>query len=302
VIWPFKKKERVDVDELVKWAEDLGLMPGGFKSVHLVLAGGGVRLFALMLAVYVLHLAGYIFLSFTGTSAGAIVSAVLARHYAASDSKEDRGKAIIKSMKIALSMDIPKFLDPQWTFWRLAYKLVGIIKGKKLLRKFKKELPDTFADLRSPCTLATFRVDLVDPRTWMLDSGPLPLAVRASMAIPYVFSPVVYNGMQLVDGGWQMNLPIPRGGENVVALTFSTGDNDDVEEVKNNIELGFKLIEGAIAEGMRRAADSAPLAKIIDLDTSLTTLDFFADAEKKKRGMIEAGDSVAQWLKKEGAA
>jgi NTE family protein len=283
------------------WAEGLGLMPGKFKKVHLVLAGGGVRLFALMLAVYVLHLAGYIFVEITGVSAGGIVGSVLATHYSPDDSKEDRGRAIIKAMTIALAIDIPKLLDPQWTFWRLAYKLVGIIKGKKMLRKFKKELPSTFSDLRTPLTLSTFRVDLVDPRTWMLDKGPLPLAVRASMAIPYVFSPVVYDGMQLVDGGWQMNLPIPRGGENVVALTFSTGDNDSVEKVNNNLEMGFKLIEGAIAEGMRRAVDSAPLAKIIDLDTSLTTLDFFADAEKKKKGMIEAGDSVAQWLRKESA-
>lgn len=291
------KKDTVNVEALVKWAGEQKIPVIGQRRVHLVLAGGGVRLFALLFAAFILHLAGFIFTRITGTSAGAVSGSILAAKYSANASREDRGKAIIEAMIVALEVDIPRLLDPTWFFWRIAFKLVGLIKGKKILKKFRKELPATFDELKTPFAAAAFQVNIGDPRTVMLEDGDLPLAVRASMCIPYVFSPVRRDSMLLLDGGWQMNLPLPRGGENVVALTFSTGEDERVEEVENNLELGFKLVEGAIAEGMRRAVDSAPMAKVIDLETRLTTLDFFASSKKKTEGMIDSAESVLAWLK-----
>ena len=41
-----------------------------------------------------------------------------------------------------------------------------------------------------------------------MDKGILPLAMRASMAIPGVFAPVTIDSMVLVDGGISNNFPV----------------------------------------------------------------------------------------------
>ena len=50
--------------------------------------------------------------------------------------------------------------------------------------------------------------NLVDGKEVVQDRGVLPLAMRASMAIPGAFAPVRKNGMVLVDGGISNNFPV----------------------------------------------------------------------------------------------
>lgn len=267
------------------------------KDVHLVLSGSGLKLFVFLLAIYVLHLLGYRFTKVTGTSGGAIVAAALAMLYDPDASRHDRGRAIRKAVRLALRFDIPKLLDPSWFFWRLAYKLVGLIKGRKILKTLRQELPATFEELKMPCEIVVFQVNMVDPRTRILTSGDLPLAVRASMSIPYVFSPVERDSMLLVDGGWQMNLALPEGGQGVLGMCFGKGDNETIIKVPDNIALGFKLLDGAMDEGMRRAIEDAPQAELIVLDTKLAGLNFFMTDDDKIQGLRDGADSVIEWSK-----
>ena len=41
-----------------------------------------------------------------------------------------------------------------------------------------------------------------------LDHGDLAQAIRASVAIPFVFEPITIDGRQLVDGGLSENVPV----------------------------------------------------------------------------------------------
>jgi hypothetical protein len=267
------------------------------KDIHLVLSGSGLKLFVFLLAIYLLHLLGYRFTKVTGTSGGAIVAAGLAANYDPETSREERGRAVRKTVRMALKFDIPQLLDPTWFFWRIAFKLVGLIKGRKILKTLRKELPASFDDLLMPCEIAVFQVNMVDPRTRLLTTGDLPAAVRASMSIPYVFSPVQRGKMLLVDGGWQMNLALPEGGAGVLGMSFGTGDNEAPEKVPNNIALGFKLLDGAMDEGMRRAVERAPQAELVTLDTDLDGLNFFMTNDDKIQGLRDGADSVVRWSK-----
>jgi NTE family protein len=290
----FFNKHVIDLDALFAEYEKRVNFGGGEKDTHLVVAGSGARLFAYLLAVYVLHLLGYRFTKVTGTSGGAILASIIAALYDPASPRAERGRSLRKAIRIVMSIDVPSLLDPQWRISRIAFGRSGMIKGNKLLRRFKKELPSRFEDLKMPCEIVVFQTNMVDPATRILDSGNLPSAVRASMAIPFVFSPVRRGKMLLVDGGWQMNLAIPDGGKNVVALTFSTGSNFQIEEVQNNMELGFKLIDGAIAEGVRRAVEDAPDAKLFTLSTQLKSLNFFMTEEEKERGLRDGAESVME--------
>ena len=289
----FKKKHVINLDAMFEEYENR-VKYGDEKKAHLVISGSGAKLVAFLMSLYVLHLLGYIFTRVTGTSGGAILAGAIATFYDPSSSREERGRSLRKVIRLTVGIDIPSMLDPQWRISRIAFGKSGMIKGNKLLKKFKKELAPKFESLKMPCEIVTFQTNLVDPRTRVLTSGNLPEAIRASMSIPFLFSPVRRGKMLLVDGGFQMNLPIPDGGQDVVALTFSTGDNDAIEEAENNIEQGFKLIDGAIAEGMRRAAEDAPDAKIFKLSTEIGSLSFFMSEEEKERGLRDGAESVME--------
>ncbi|MCX6121115.1 MAG: BamA/TamA family outer membrane protein [Ignavibacteriales bacterium] len=67
--------------------------------------------------------------------------------------------------------------------------------------------PDpSFNDLRIPFRAVT--TDLVTGKRIVLDSGDMTEALRASMAIPLLFSSMPRDSMQLLDGGLVDNLPV----------------------------------------------------------------------------------------------
>lgn len=292
-------EKAIDYDSLFSTYEDEIPVPASERDVHLVLSGSGVKLFVFVLAVYVLHLLGHRFVKVTGTSGGALVAAKLASVYDPMASRYDRALALRSVVKTAMSINIPDLLDPQWLFWRVATKLSGAIKGRLILKRLRAELPATFSELKMPCEIVAFQVNAVDPRTRIITDGDLPLAVRASMSIPLLFTPVTYGDMLLVDGGWQMNLALPDGGNDVIGLTFATGRDHSLVDIDNNIALGFKLIDGAIDEGMRRAIEQAPHADVIELSTSIGGLDFFVSDDEKLQGMMDGATSVLNWAKSE---
>lgn len=62
-----------------------------------------------------------------------------------------------------------------------------------------------FTDLKTPLLINA--VDLVKGEEVILESGPVAKAIRASCAIPGIFTPVRMNDMLLADGGVLNNIP-----------------------------------------------------------------------------------------------
>jgi NTE family protein len=81
-----------------------------------------------------------------------------------------------------------------------------------------------FDDLRIPYRAVA--ADLDTGEMVVLDGGELALAMRASMSIPAVFSPVRIDGRLLVDGGIARNLPVDvaqeMGAEVIIAVDVGT--------------------------------------------------------------------------------
>ena len=105
----------------------------------------------------------------------------------------------------------------------------GLVQGQKisnLLTALTLHVADIddFDDLGIP-----FRAVAADIRTGekvVLDSGSLATAIRASMSIPAILSPVAWGDMMLVDGGIASNLPIETvramGADIIIAVDIST--------------------------------------------------------------------------------
>ena len=59
-----------------------------------------------------------------------------------------------------------------------------------------------------PIPFRAIATDMVAGEMVVLDRGDISVAMRASMAVPGAFSPVVVNGRVLSDGGMMRNLPV----------------------------------------------------------------------------------------------
>jgi NTE family protein len=203
------------------------------QRVDAVFEGGGVKGIALVGATAVVEATGYRFANLAGTSAGAIVAALLGAGYTATELRS-----------ILMDLDFTTLTDPATLLSRipLVGSYLGIItdlgmyKGDTFLALMREWLAakgvKTFGDLIMPGETETryrFKVHVVASdisRGNMLilpDDAPaygieperleVALAVRMSMSIPYFFTPVrVTNTLgqrcYIVDGGLLSNFPI----------------------------------------------------------------------------------------------
>ncbi|MGJ8663529.1 MAG: patatin-like phospholipase family protein [Marinicella sp.] len=105
----------------------------------------------------------------------------------------------------------------------------GIVVGQKidfLLRSLTLDVSDLndFGSLETP--FKAVATDIVTGDAVVLESGDLALALRASMSIPAIFTPIEINGQYLVDGGVANNLPIDvvrsMGADIIIAVDISS--------------------------------------------------------------------------------
>ncbi|MBL8492520.1 MAG: patatin-like phospholipase family protein [Rhodocyclaceae bacterium] len=83
----------------------------------------------------------------------------------------------------------------------------GLIKGDKLVAFFERHFVDKeFSALSRP--FACVATDLENGREVWLRSGSVAAAVRASIALPGLFKPVLADGRLLVDGGLVNPVPV----------------------------------------------------------------------------------------------
>lgn len=163
------------------------------KNVALVLGSGGARGLAHIGVIEELTRRGYNITSISGSSMGALVGGLLA-----TNKLDDYKNWILKLDKI----DILTLID-----FTISSK--GIVKGQKVFEKMQElnMIPDVkIEDLPIPFTAVA--VDIINNKLVIFNEGNLHQAIRASISIPSVFTPMPYHGTLLVDGGVLSPLPL----------------------------------------------------------------------------------------------
>lgn len=210
------------------------------KKVAVVLSGGGAKGVAHIGVLKVLEKAGIPVDIITGTSMGSIVGGLYAIGYNAHslDSlvrNQDWTYVITdrENLKNQSLSDREKqntyFISTNTTVVRRNKNAGGLITGKNISELFNKlcvgytDSLDFSRDL--PIPFACVATDIINYEEYDFHSGRLPQAMRASMAIPAVFSPVRLDDKVLVDGGLRNNYPVDiareMGADIVIGVSVS---------------------------------------------------------------------------------
>ena len=163
------------------------------RDVALVLSSGGAKGFAHVGVIRALERNGFKIHSVAGASMGSLVGGL----YATGE--------LNRFVKFAEELDLKEMLK----YFDINLGPGGMIKGEKVITRLKEMIPDRdISDLKIPyCAIAT-DIELGEEKVF--ENGKLYDAIRASIAIPTVFTPHVVDDHHYVDGGVLNPIPVNR--------------------------------------------------------------------------------------------
>jgi len=161
------------------------------KTVSLVLGSGGARGLAHIGVIHWLEENDYEIRSIVGCSIGAVIGGI----YAAG--KLDVYEQWVRSIT---KVDIVTLLDLSW-------EKSGLVRGDKLINTLIKLVGEQLIE-DLPFAYTAVATDIKGQKEIWIKSGSLFDAMRASFAIPLLFTPFKNKGVDLVDGGVLNPVPI----------------------------------------------------------------------------------------------
>jgi NTE family protein len=191
------------------------------KKIALVVGSGAVKCAAALGLWKVLHREGIPLSMVVGCSGGSLYTSVMALGFDRGQCEEmtrrmwTRDVTAERDLRSLASVFLPKLFGFGTGF--------GLVKDRRLNTALRQTYGDrTFADAKIPLYVAA--TDLVTGDKVVLSDGPVFDAIRASIAIPYVWPAWKIGDRRLVDGCVSNPLPvdvaIKEGADIILAMGF----------------------------------------------------------------------------------
>ncbi|MXN91523.1 hypothetical protein GR160_09810 [Flavobacterium sp. Sd200] len=225
-------------------------------KIGLTLSGGGAKGIAHLGLLKAIDSVGLQVDYVTGTSVGSIVGGLYAAGYTGNEiaeiSKTLKWNDLLSnaaprsSYSLKEKEDYGHYIELPLNRGKIALKR-GIIDSNELWLKLSEiffpyyEITDFSKYHRGFQCIAT---DLGTGKIVVLKKGDIVSAIRASMAIPSVFTPVEIDGKVLVDGGVARNFPVSnvkQMGANIVIGSDVSGRLAGIDEVKSPLDIIGRL-------------------------------------------------------------
>lgn len=282
------------------------LAAGGERpKVGLVLSGGGAKGLAHIGVLKVLEEAGIRPDYITGTSMGSIIGGLYAIGYSAAELDSivtSLNWSLLLSDRIPLSNVIP---EEKLDYHRFHVELdikkdglvapVGLIGGQsisELLSRLSAHVAgiESFDDY--PIPFRSVAADLLTGEQVVFDSGSFSTALRASMSIPSVFSPVELDTLYLIDGGVLNNFPVDicldMGADIIIGVNVGNADRVPMSELGSIISV---LSASAMIGNSANNRSQLPLVDVlISPDLSLYNVASFFNGPQ----IIQKGEEAAR--------
>jgi NTE family protein len=225
------------------------------KSVSLVLGSGGARGLAHIGVIQWLEEKGFEIESISGSSMGALVGGIHAI------GELDAYTNWVKALR---QIDVLRLLD-------FSFQSSGLIKGDRVISALKGLTGDRNIE-ELPISFTAVATNINDQKEVWLNHGSLFDAIRASIAIPTIFTPVRYRGKILVDGGLINPIPIAPTLKDKTDLTVAvdlsagpdprcTGRREEVhtgEEERNSYRQRILQFVDGLQQRLSRSGEEDP--------------------------------------------
>lgn len=208
-------------------------------SVSLVIGSGSVKCAASLGLINVLNREGIGIDRVVGCSAGCIYAAVVAAGHSTAEAAEMTKRlwthevTAKKDWRALLSILMPGTFGFDARF--------GLRQDKLVMKRLNEAFGDKrIEDMKIPLFIAA--TDFADGRQVVLSKGRVVDAIRASIAVPFLFSPHPVDGRLLLDGYMSDPLPvgvaIREGAHVIVAMGF---ESPNQERVNNGGRFAFQV-------------------------------------------------------------
>ena len=236
------------------------------KRIGLALGGGGARGICHIAFLKVLDELGIRPTAIAGTSIGAIIGCCYAAGLSGLAMEQELATIGMRDL-YKMAMDFSLFSQS------------AILKGKGVEEYLLGKIPcRTFEELAIP--LKVVATDFWKRREVVFESGELISAIRASMAMPAVFEPVLREDTVLIDGSAVNPLPydlIQSECDFTIAIDVSGEKSFSVDDpIPNMVEsilCAYQIMQTAIVEAKRRV--SPPDIYVKPGLTDIRVLDFY---------------------------
>ena len=226
--------------------------------IGLALSGGGAKGLAHIGILKALDSAGIKVDYITGTSMGSIIGSLYAIGYSAYDIERMARKIdwdVLLSNQSSLRGIV---MEEKEEYGKYAVELPwvnngfrlpsGVLEGEELWLKFAELFYPVYniKDFgRFNIPFKCISADVATGEAVVLDSGEIVTAIRASMAIPSLFTAIENNGKRLIDGGVVRNFPVndvkAMGADFVIGSRVATGLLPK-ERVNNALQILMQIV------------------------------------------------------------
>ncbi len=172
----------------------------------------------------------------------------------------------------------------------------GVIEGQNILN-FLNGLTSDFFYLQDfskfKIPFKCFATDLVSGASVELSEGSLPLALRTTMSIPTIFSPVEIDNMLLADGGLVKNFPVDEvkamGADFIIGANCSSmGMNR--EEMTSMFKIFERMINISAADNYEEQKKLCDI--LMDFSESLKYLNLGSSDFSKVSEILDIGEKI----------
>ncbi len=285
--------------------------------VGLVLGGGGARGAAHIGVLEVLDKLRVPVDCVAGTSMGALVAGV----YAGGMSPTAMREALAKADWDDLFQDAPSYAQRSFRYKAIDKRFLpasetgigpdglkyqtGVVTGQKIKLFFNELVGDYHGEREIaalPLPLSIIATDIVHGQRVVFREGSLSAAMRASMSVPGLMSPVEINGNKLVDGGLVDNVPIGEARSRCqadVVIAVNVGSPLlKADEISGLLSISVQMVNILTEQNVVRSLATLKPSDILiqpDLE-GVTAGDFKRTSETADRG-VAATEALADRLR-----
>ncbi|HON19003.1 MAG TPA: patatin-like phospholipase family protein [Salinivirgaceae bacterium] len=301
------------VIRILAFSQPDSLHKSSYPKVGLVLSGGGAKGLAHIGVLKVLEEVGIVPDYITGSSMGSIIGGLYAIGYSANNLSQ-LNSSISWSEYLSNSIPLNKIdmlSKSDYATYPLEFPIVGkkiylpsgIIESQNFWQLFHQlcwpalhiQSFDSF-----PIPYRCIATEIVQGQQKTFQNGNLPIAMRSSMAIPGVFSPVIENDSLIyVDGGVCKNFPVDEaidlGSDIIIGVYVGTVQELDPTKARTIDKI---LMQTAFFTGLRESREEMEKCRVLIIPdmSGFGAQSFEQGKEIEKRGEIAARQHIEELM------